>query len=89
MNRQSNSKIAALYCRLSRDDSDEGDSNIIQHQKFMLEEYAKEHGFLPYRFFVDDGYSGTSFNRPGFQAMLGGDQGGECGNGHCQGYVTL
>lgn len=70
MNRQSNGKITALYCRLSRDDGDEGDSNSIQHQKFMLEKYAKEHGFVPYRFFVDDGYSGTSFNRPGFQAML-------------------
>lgn len=70
MSRQLN-QITALYCRLSRDDGDEGDSNSIQHQKFILERYAKEHGFLPYRFFVDDGYSGTSFNRPGFQEMLG------------------
>lgn len=69
MSRQSN-RITALYCRLSRDDDNEGDSNSIQHQKFMLEKYAKEQGHLPYRFFVDDGYSGTSFNRPGFQKML-------------------
>lgn len=61
MNRQSNGKITALYCRLSRDDGDEGDSNSIQHQKLMLEKYAKEHGLVPYRFFVDDGFSGTSF----------------------------
>lgn len=45
----------------------------------MLEKYAKEHGFLPYRFFVDDGYSGTSFNRPGFQAMLGEIEAGNVG----------
>ena len=78
MNRQLN-QITALYCRLSRDDGDEGDSNSIQHQKFILERYAKEHGFLPYRFFVDDGYSGTSFNRPGFQEMLGEIEGGTVG----------
>lgn len=78
MNRQS-SKITALYCRLSRDDDNEGDSNSIQHQKSMLERHAKEHGHLPYRFFVDDGYSGTSFNRPGFQEMLGEIEAGNVG----------
>lgn len=79
MNRQLNSKITALYCRLSRDDGDEGDSNSIQHQKLMLEKYAKEHGLVPYHFFVDDGFSGTSFNRPGFQAMLGEIETGNVG----------
>lgn len=78
MNRQS-IKITALYCRLSRDDENEGDSDSIQHQKFMLEKYAREHGHLPYRFFVDDGYSGTSFNRPGFQEMLGEIEAGNVG----------
>ena len=63
-------KITALYCRLSRDDALQGDSNSISNQKAMLERYASEHGFLNTRFFVDDGISGTTFNRPGFQEML-------------------
>ena len=60
-------KWTALYCRLSRDDDNEGDSNSIQHQKQILEKYAKDHSITNYKFYVDDGYSGTSFNRPGFQ----------------------
>ena len=63
-------KWTALYCRLSRDDDNEGDSNSIQHQKQILEKYAKDHSITNYKFYVDDGYSGTSFNRPGFQDML-------------------
>jgi len=63
-------KWTALYCRLSRDDDNEGDSNSIQHQKQILEKYAKAHSTTNYKFYVDDGYSGTSFNRPGFQEML-------------------
>ena len=63
-------KWTALYCRLSRDDDNEGDSNRIQHQKQILEKYAKDHSITNYKFYVDDGYSGTSFNRPGFQEML-------------------
>ena len=63
-------KWAALYVRLSRDDDNEGDSNSIQHQKQILEKYAKDHSITNYKFYVDDGYSGTSFNRPGFQEML-------------------
>ena len=69
MDRQSN-KITAFYCRLSRDDDNEGDSNSIQHQKQILEKYAKDHGIEHYKFYVDDGYSGTNFNRPGFKKML-------------------
>lgn len=63
-------KWTTLYCRLSRDDDNEGDSNSIQHQKQILEKYAKDHSITNYKFYVDDGYSGTSFNRPGFQEML-------------------
>ena len=63
-------KWDAFYCRLSRDDDNEGDSNSIQHQKQILEKYAKDHSITNYKFYVDDGYSGTSFNRPGFQEML-------------------
>ena len=54
-------KLAAFYCRLSRDDDNEGDSNSIQHQKQILEKYAKDHGITNYKFYVDDGYSGTNF----------------------------
>ena len=62
--------ITALYCRLSRDDGAEGESNSIANQKKLLAKYAKEHGFTNTRFYVDDGYTGTNFNRPGFQQML-------------------
>jgi len=63
-------KFTALYCRLSRDDELQGDSNSIIHQKEMLSKYAKERGFENFRFFVDDGITGTVFNRPGLNAML-------------------
>lgn len=63
-------KITALYCRLSRDDDLGGDSNSIVHQKEILGEYAKRHGFSNPTYYVDDGYSGTNFNRPDFQRML-------------------
>jgi len=59
-----------LYCRLSLDDGNVGDSGSIQTQKIILEEYAKSHGFKIYEIYVDDGYSGLNFNRPGFQKML-------------------
>ena len=63
-------KITALYCRLSQEDERLGESLSIENQKRILEAYAKEHRFPNPVFFVDDGYSGTDFNRPGFQAML-------------------
>ena len=68
--KQDNIGITALYCRLSRDDGAEGDSNSVANQKRMLTKYAKENGFGNTRFYVDDGYTGTNFNRPGFQQML-------------------
>ena len=64
------SVITALYCRLSRDDGAEGDSISIQNQKKLLQKYAKENGFTNTKFYVDDGYTGTNFNRPGFQKLL-------------------
>ena len=63
-------KITALYCRLSQEDANEGDSNSITNQKDILLRYAKEHRFPNPAFFVDDGYSGTNYDRPGFQQML-------------------
>ena len=65
-----NYKITALYCRLSRDDDYHGDSASIQTQKQMLEQYAKQNLFNHTKFYIDDGYSGTSFERPGFQDLL-------------------
>jgi DNA invertase Pin-like site-specific DNA recombinase len=69
-------KITALYCRLSVDDRNDGESNSIINQRAMLEKYAKEHGFKNIRFFVDDGVSGTLFSRPGLDAMLEEVRGG-------------
>lgn len=68
-------KITALYCRLSVEDMNknggkEDESNSIQNQKMILLQYAKENRFPNPIFFVDDGYSGTNYDRPGFQAML-------------------
>lgn len=63
-------KITALYCRLSQEDANEGDSNSITNQKDILLRYAKEHRFPNPTFFVDDGYSGTNYDRPSFQQML-------------------
>lgn len=63
-------KITALYCRLSQDDALDGESNSITNQKTLLSKYAAEHGFRNIQFFIDDGYSGTSFQRPGFQEMM-------------------
>ena len=76
MNRQPNidaalvEKITALNCRLSRDDELQGDSNSIKNQKAILQKYAEDNGFRNLRFFVDDGYSGTNFDRPDFQRMI-------------------
>ena len=73
MIRQSGNLIerwTALYVRLSRDDENEGDSNSIAHQIEILTKYAKENGITSYKVYKDDGYSGTSFKRPGFQEMM-------------------
>ena len=63
-------KITALYCRLSRDDELQGDSNSIINQKTILQKYADDNGFLNTMFFVDDGYSGTNFDRPDWQRLM-------------------
>ena len=68
---QNETKITALYCRLSQDDGREGESNSISNQKRILEKYCRDHGYTAIRHYdEDDGYSGTNFNRPGFQRML-------------------
>lgn len=63
-------KFTILYCRLSRDDELQGDSNSIVNQKNILSKYAKENGFKNTHLIVDDGYSGTNFLRPGWNELL-------------------
>ncbi|MBR1677726.1 MAG: recombinase family protein [Clostridia bacterium] len=62
--------ITAIYCRLSVDDELNGESNSITHQKEMLGEYAQKKGYGNVKFYVDDGYSGTNFNRPAFKELI-------------------
>lgn len=69
MNKQSE-KITALYCRLSRDDEQEGTSGSIKNQQSILEKYAKDNGFKNTRVFIDDGWSGTTFARPAFTEIM-------------------
>lgn len=79
-NRQSEqNKITALYCRLSQDDGREGESNSIVNQKALLNEYARKHRFKNLQFFVDDGYSGTNFDRPDFRRLEQMIENGEIG----------
>ncbi len=61
---------AALYCRLSRDDNMDTESNSIQNQKKLLQKVAREKGYTDTLFFVDDGITGTTMKRPGFQKMI-------------------
>ena len=61
---------AALYCRLSVDDGKFGGSVSIETQKILLEQYCKDHKITDYKFYCDDGCSGTNFDRPSFKKML-------------------
>ena len=70
MQSKANIGITAIYCRLSRDDGTETESNSIGNQKKMLAQKAKELGLTNTKFYVDDGFTGTNFNRPGFQELL-------------------
>ena len=79
-------KITALYCRLSVEDTKdekkngkEDLSNSIQNQKAMLLQYARDHRFPHPTFFIDDGYSGVTYDRPGFQKMLDEIEAGHVG----------
>ena len=63
-------KITALYCRLSQDDVLAGESNSIKNQKAMLLKYAQDNKLPNPQFYVDDGWSGTNFDRPDFQRMI-------------------
>lgn len=80
MNRQPDqTKITALYSRLSRDDELAGESNSITNQKSLLADYAAKNGFAKVRHFSDDGYSGVSFDRPGWKEMIAEIEAGNVG----------
>ena len=72
-------KITALYERLSRDDELAGESNSIVNQKKILEKYAKEQGFSNLSHYTDDGWSGTNFERPDWKRLLTDIEDGKVG----------
>ena len=72
-------KITALYCRLSRDDEYNGDSMSIQNQKELLLKFANDNDYYNTEFFVDDGYTGTNFDRPDFKRLIEAVEDGKIG----------
>ena len=70
MQSKENLGITAIYCRVSRDDGTEKESNSITNQKRMLSKYAKTNGFKNIKVYEDDGFTGTNFNRPDIQRLL-------------------
>ena len=79
MNQSNQIRKTALYCRLSQDDGIDGDSNSIQNQKAILQKFAEDHHFPSPCFYVDDGFSGGTFQRPAFQQMISDMENGEIG----------
>ena len=77
-------KLTALYCRLSRDDGTDAESNSIGTQKMILAKYAQDHGFPNIQYYVDDGYTGANFDRPGFKRMLADAEAGKIGTIICK-----
>lgn len=72
-------KITALYCRLSKDDMVDDESNSITNQKMILKKFADDNGFTNTAYYVDDGFSGTNFERDGFKAMMNDIENGKIG----------
>ena len=72
-------KITALYCRLSKDDMIDDESNSITNQKMILKKFADDNGFTNTAYYVDDGFSGTNFERDGFKAMMNDIENGKIG----------
>ena len=65
-----NGNTAAIYCRLSRDEDTNQESNSIQSQRLMLNEFAKRQGFQVVGEYIDDGFSGTNYDHPDFKRMM-------------------
>ena len=74
-----NDKITALYCRLSQEDYSTSESNSIENQKYILQKFADENGFVNAKFYVDDGVSGIRFDRPDFTQMMADAEAGKIG----------
>lgn len=72
-------RTTAIYERLSKDDELQGEASSISNQKMYLVYYDKKNGFTSLCHFTDDGYTGTNFNRPGFQEMLKEIEAGKIG----------
>ena len=72
-------KITALYCRLSKDDMVDDESNSITNQKMILKKFADDNGFTNTAYYVDDGFSGTNFERDGFKVMMNDIENGKIG----------
>lgn len=72
-------QVTAIYCRLSLEDGRDNESMSISNQKLLLSDYAEKNGLTPYEYYVDDGYTGRNFNRPGFQRMLSDIEAGTVG----------
>lgn len=77
---QENQQYTVLYGRLSQEDERVGESNSIQHQRTLLEKYAKEKGFENTIFLADDGYSGTNFERPSWKKIVEMIEAGQVAN---------
>ncbi|MCL2684984.1 MAG: recombinase family protein [Candidatus Bathyarchaeota archaeon] len=82
MKQQANN--AAIYCRLSRDDGGDAESNSIGNQRDILRRYALEHGLTIYDEYVDDGISGVTFERPSFKRMVADIEAGKIGAVLCK-----
>ena len=76
-NANKNFAVTALYARLSQDDMVDGESNSITNQKQILKRFSDDNGFLNTRYYFDDGVSGTTFEREGFQQMISDIEKGE------------
>ena len=74
-------EIAAIYCRLSQDDGQTGESGSIQTQKTLLTQYCTDHHIAIGGYYCDDGWSGTNFDRPDFRRMLGDIEAGKINTG--------
>ena len=72
-------QVTAIYCRLSLEDGRDNESMSISNQKLLLSDYAEKNGLTHYEYYVDDGYTGRNFNRPGFQRMLSDIEAGTVG----------
>lgn len=79
----------ALYCRLSKDDDLQGESNSITNQKEILKQYAKENNLNIYDIYIDDGYSSTNFERPDFKRMIQDIKDKKSKYGNCKRFIKI